>query len=105
MIEIQGGSTMQDNKKNKGSKYKKVHFLPYTKENYYLFITGIIFIVLGYVALSKGPWNNFWSLTVAPILLVLGYCVIIPVALLYQKKKRNPQQDSTAQSVQSSSAQ
>jgi len=27
------------------------------------------------------------SLTVAPILLVIGYCIIIPIAILYQKKK------------------
>lgn len=91
---------MQDNKKQKGSKYKKVRFLPYTKENYFLFIAGLITIVLGYVALSKGPWNSFWSLTVAPILLVLGYCVIIPVALLYQKKERNRQQENATQTVQ-----
>jgi hypothetical protein len=24
---------------------------------------------------------------VAPILLVIGYCIIIPIAILYQKKK------------------
>lgn len=78
---------MQDKKKFRGGKYRKEKFLPYTRENYILFAVALVLIVLGYFALSKPPWNSFMSLTVAPILLVLGYCVIIPIALLYQKKK------------------
>ena len=60
--------------------------LPFTKSNYQLFAGGILVILLGYVALAQGPADSFWSLTLAPILLVLGYCVVIPFAILYQKK-------------------
>ncbi|GAB4324067.1 MAG: hypothetical protein Kow0074_16720 [Candidatus Zixiibacteriota bacterium] len=52
--------------------------LPFTKKNYYLFLTALLVIVVGYLALAQG------SITLAPILLVLGYCVIIPVAILYR---------------------
>ncbi len=52
--------------------------LPFTKKNYLIFAVGLAAIVLGYITLSQG------SITLAPILLVLGYCVIIPVALLYK---------------------
>jgi hypothetical protein len=37
---------------------------------------GVAVLALGYVALSKG------SITLAPVLLVLGYCGFIPAALL-----------------------
>jgi hypothetical protein len=55
--------------------------------NYWLFALGIGVIIIGYIALAQPPADSFMSLTVAPILLVIGYCVIIPAAILYQKKK------------------
>ncbi|NQT25828.1 hypothetical protein HQ585_10760 [candidate division KSB1 bacterium] len=61
--------------------------LPFTKQNYIYFGAGILTLVVGYIALSIGPWDSFWSLTLAPILLVLAYCVIFPVSILYRKKK------------------
>jgi uncharacterized membrane protein HdeD (DUF308 family) len=39
-------------------------------------ITGMISIVVGYVFLGLG------SISLAPVLLVLGYCVLVPLALL-----------------------
>jgi len=95
---------MQDVKKAKGYKFKKEHVLPYTRANYFLFAAAMVVIVLGYVTLTQPPWNNFWSLTVAPILLVLGYCVLIPVALLYQKRKKKPApaQEQAVQQAQQS---
>ena len=69
----------------------KVEGLPFTTLNYQIFALGIAVIILGYIALAQPPADSFMSLTVAPILLVLGYCVIIPVAILYQKKKSTAQ--------------
>ena len=37
---------------------------------------GVAVLVAGYMSLSKG------SLTLAPVLLVTGYCVLIPASLL-----------------------
>lgn len=37
---------------------------------------GVLALALGYVSLSRG------SITLAPILLVTGYCAVIPAALL-----------------------
>jgi drug/metabolite transporter (DMT)-like permease len=42
---------------------------------------GITVLVAGYVALSRG------SRTLAPVLLVLGYCVLIPSSLLLRARK------------------
>ncbi len=39
-------------------------------------IAGLLSIVLGYIFLA----NN--SISLAPVLLVLGYCILVPVALL-----------------------
>lgn len=74
-----------DSQKQKGRMEGRV--FPYTKTNGILFGLAILFLILGYFALSRGPWNSFMSLTLAPILLVIGYCVLFPLAILYRKKK------------------
>ena len=55
---------------------------PFTKKNWTWFGIGLVTIVLGYVLLSIPPADGFLSLTLAPILLVVGYCVLIPTAIL-----------------------
>lgn len=52
--------------------------LPFTRKNYYILLAGLAVIILGYISLAMG------SITLAPILLVLGYCVVVPVAILYR---------------------
>lgn len=46
------------------------------KKNVALFGGGIAALVLGYVLLSQG------DITLAPILLVVGYCVLVPLAFI-----------------------
>jgi len=65
---------------------KRIGKITFGRENYFIFLIGILTLVLGYIFLAQGPADSFWSLTVAPILLVLSYCVIIPLAILYRKK-------------------
>ena len=67
--------------------------LPFTRKNYLLFFIGLVVIFLGYIALSRPPASNFWSLTVAPILLVIGYCVIIPIAIMLKGKEKRQEQE------------
>lgn len=50
--------------------------LPFTRKNYILFGIGALTIIAGYVFLSHG------SITAAPILLLLGYLVLIPWGIL-----------------------
>ena len=87
IFEIVMGKRVDRKPKEKKTKKRKAVF-PLTTENYQLIGIGILVIILGYVSLSKGPADSFWSLTLAPILLVIGYCVIIPMAILYKKRKR-----------------
>jgi general stress protein CsbA len=79
-------------KKYYGKNKRAGEALPFSSENYIIFGIGIFLIIIGYLALSKGPWDSFWSLTLAPILLVIGYCVVIPLAILYRKKKQENNQ-------------
>ncbi len=66
--------------------------LPFTAENYYLFFAGLAVIVIGYVCMGSGQVYGTLSLTVSPILLCIGYLVLIPAAILYRKKQtENPE--------------
>ena len=58
---------------------------PFGKKNYILFAIALVVIVVGFITLGQG------SMTIAPILLVLGYCVMIPWAIL-SKGKREPEE-------------
>ena len=60
----------------------------FSKLNYLIFAFGLISIFLGYVIMATGKVNSFQSLTLAPILLFLGYIILIPISLLI-KTKRN----------------
>jgi hypothetical protein len=46
------------------------------KRNYLVLSLGVLLICLGYVRLRQG------SITDAPILLVLGYCVVVPLSIV-----------------------
>jgi hypothetical protein len=66
-----------------------VEALPFTRANYRILGVGLLTIVLGYVALAQDPWNGTMPLVVAPILLVVGYCMIIPLGILYRGRTVN----------------
>ncbi|MEO0232304.1 MAG: DUF3098 domain-containing protein [candidate division WOR-3 bacterium] len=63
---------------------KKEEFIkaPFKKENYIIMGIGLAFIILGYIFLAIG------DITISPILLTLGFCVIIPIGIIYKKKKK-----------------
>ena len=70
---------------------KKAQESPYSGRNLRLFVLGLVVIALGYFFLSRPPVDGFMSLTLAPLLLVVGYCVLIPMALLSKNKENEPQ--------------
>lgn len=59
--------------------------LPLKRENFLIIGIGLATIVAGYIAMLNGSIEGFLSLDLAPTLLVLGYCVIIPLGILYKK--------------------
>jgi len=66
----------------------KAESLPFTRKNYYILLAGLAVIILGYISLAMG------SITLAPILLVTGYCVIVPVAILYRGRETSASEQS-----------
>ena len=58
---------------------------PYKRKNYLLFGFGVFVIIVGYLIMYLGDVDSFQSLVVSPLLLLLGYLIIIPVALLLKK--------------------
>jgi hypothetical protein len=59
----------------------------FDRSNYLIFLIGIGVIIVGYLAMTQGPYNSFLSLHLAPLLLVVGYCVLIPLAIMKRSKK------------------
>lgn len=70
--------------------------LGFTRKNYLLFAAGLVLIILGFLFLTspvfgggfpfvhpfKGGVNGWLTMNLAPVLLVLGYCVVIPTAII-----------------------
>ena len=76
----------------------KDFFLPLAKENYIIIGVGLLVIIAGYVAMLQDSVEGAMPLNVAPVLLVLGYCVIIPVGILFRRsilKKEPPAPEET----------
>ena len=59
-----------------------------TKYNYMIFGIGLFFIIMGYVLMSLGDTTSFLATKLSPIILVIGYCVIIPLSIILDFNKR-----------------
>ncbi|MCK5132132.1 MAG: hypothetical protein KAR40_08295 [Candidatus Sabulitectum sp.] len=59
--------------------------VPFSNINYILFAVGLVIITAGWFLLRAG------HISISPIMLILGYCVVIPVAIILKpgdKKER-----------------
>ena len=60
----------------------------FTSLNYSLFGIGIFVILIGYIIMATGETESIQSVKIAPLVLTIGYCVIIPAAILIKDKKK-----------------
>jgi len=60
------------------------------KTNYLLFGLGMLLIIFGFYFMSLGEWDSSSSLLISPILLFLGFVVVMPASILYRKKENSP---------------
>ena len=62
----------------------------FSNTNYVLFGIGLVMLILGYLVMNQGPEgvDSFESVTLAPIMLFIGYIIFIPAALLYRDKQQ-----------------
>ena len=56
--------------------------------NYLLFGVNIATVILGYIIMASGEVDSTQSVTIAPLLLFLGYVIIIPISIMYRKKAK-----------------
>jgi cell division protein FtsW (lipid II flippase) len=75
-----------DNRQAKKHSHHQAAF-QFQKNQIRWFLIGLVVMALGYLALAQGPWNGFTSLTLAPLLLVAAYVVLIPLAILKRKNE------------------
>ena len=72
--------------KNNPEKIQLIDGWSFHRINYIIFFIGVLFIVFGYIIMSAVTVNSFQSLTLAPIMLFLGYIIFIPASLIYRGK-------------------
>jgi len=60
-----------------------------TSKNYTIITAGIVIIILGYLLMNENSVSGFLPTVIAPVLLVFGYCVVIPIGILYKGKEIN----------------
>jgi hypothetical protein len=58
------------------------------KKNILIVAVGVLLLVVGFFCLAQGPAENPVSLTVAPLILVFAYIVIVPLGILWGSKKK-----------------
>jgi len=58
------------------------------KNNILLVAVGVLLLAVGFFCLGQGPAENPVSLTVAPLILVFAYIVVVPLGILWNSKKK-----------------
>ena len=58
-----------------------------TKTNLYIFLVALAVLIVGYIFMAIGKTYDGLSLYVSPIILTIGYVVVLPMSILYKKSK------------------
>ena len=64
------------------------HSRSFGKINYQLFGVGLFVIISGYILMATGETESIQSVKIAPLILIIGYCVFIPAAILVKPKDK-----------------
>ena len=64
------------------------HSWSFGKINYLLFGIGLCVIMLGYIIMATGETESLQSVKIAPLILIVGYCIIIPAAILIKPEDK-----------------
>jgi hypothetical protein len=80
--------TKKKNVKTSGKSLPSPFNIYWEKTNYLLFGLGALLIILGFYFMGQGEWDSSSSLVISPILLFLGFVVVMPVSILYRKRSK-----------------
>lgn len=64
----------------------QVQSFTFGKRNLFLLTIGLLTIVIGFILMAQEPVDGFLSRTLAPIVLVIAYLVIIPISIIAKNK-------------------
>ena len=78
--------TKKKNVKTSGKSLPSPFNMYWERTNYILFGLGMFLIILGFYFMGQGEWDSSSSLVISPILLFLGFVVVMPISILYRKK-------------------
>lgn len=73
-----------------------------TNKNYMIVGLGILVIIIGYFFMSENSVDGFLPTVVAPVLLCIGYLVIVPFGILYSDKSNEVNPEITSASANAS---
>lgn len=68
---------------------------PWGKQHYTYLGAAVVVIIVGFLLLAKGmysSWDDPLSVDVAPVVLVIGYCILVPLAIM-RKNSSNSSSD------------
>ncbi len=64
--------------------------MPLKPINYMIIVGGALLIIISYIILAENDTvYGFIPLNLVPILLFIGYLIVIPFGIMYRKKKEN----------------
>ena len=78
----------QVNKRNtrKPKKIVSPFSVYWKKKNFIFLFIGLIVIIAGFAFMSIGSWDSSPSLFISPVVLLIGYLIILPVSVLFTGK-------------------
>ena len=85
-------TTARASARRAGAASGRAFHLPFEDKNITIILIGVAIIGLGYFLMSQGDVMGFMSLTLAPIVLCIGYLIVVPYGIMYgarEFKKRN----------------
>ncbi len=69
--------------------------MPFESKNIMIILGGIVLITLGYFLMSSDEVMGSMALNVSPIILLLGYLVVIPFGIMYGSKGAKRAENAT----------
>lgn len=67
----------------RGAPNMRPFHMPFENQNIIVILVGVVTIGLGYLLMAMSEPMGAMALTVAPIILCLGYLVVIPYGIMY----------------------
>lgn len=68
------------------AKTQQVQSFTFGRRNLFILSIGIVTIIVGFILMAQGPVDGFLSRTLAPIILVIAYLVIIPISIIAKNR-------------------